>query len=110
MGQHVGCEIWLGLSTTQPEEPCLAQHEPTGHAWAIAPARWVAREAGGPLWHDGRHDPLVVRSIKGTTQPAWSIIVVMYNYYYGYVSNIIVVIYQVFKYYDHHILLVQKFL
>jgi hypothetical protein len=38
----------------------------------------MAREAGGPLWHDGRHDPLVVRPIKDTTHPAWSIIVVMY--------------------------------
>jgi hypothetical protein len=51
----------------------------------------MAREAGGPL----RHDPLMVRPIKDTTHLDWSIIMVMY---------------QVFKYYVHHILLVQKFL
>jgi hypothetical protein len=53
-------------------------------------------EAGGPLWHDGRHDPLVARSIKGPTHPTWNIIVVMYQvllwscikYYYGLVSSI----------------------
>jgi hypothetical protein len=49
----------------------------------------LTHEAGNPL----RHDPLVARLIKDTTHPAWSIIVVMY---------------QVFKYYDNHILLVQK--
>jgi hypothetical protein len=38
-----------------------------------------AREAGRPLRHDGWHDPLVARPIKGTTHPAWNIIVVMYQ-------------------------------
>jgi hypothetical protein len=50
-----------------------------------------ARKADDPL----QHDPLVAWLIKDTVHPAW---------------NIIVVISQVFKYYDHHILLVQRFL
>jgi hypothetical protein len=55
-----------------------------------------AREAGDPLWHDRRHDPLVARPIKGTGHPAWSIVVVIYQvllwsgikYYCGHVSSI----------------------
>jgi hypothetical protein len=44
-------------------------------------------EAGGLLQHGERHDPLVARSIKDSTNLAWNIIV--------YVSSIIVVIYQI---------------
>jgi hypothetical protein len=70
--------------------------QPIGrHSWAC--------EAGGLLRHDRRRDPLVTRLIKGTTHPTWNIIVVI-------ISNIIMAMYQVFKYYGHHILLVQKFL
>jgi hypothetical protein len=47
-----------------------------------------AREAGGPLRHDGRQGPLVVWPIKGTTHPAWNIIVVMHQVFCGHVSSI----------------------
>jgi hypothetical protein len=46
-----------------------------------------AREAGGPLQHDGRHDSLVARPIKGMTHPGvllWSCI----KYYCDDVSSI----------------------
>jgi hypothetical protein len=78
----IGCRLCLGCRST--------------------PLGGTAREAGGLLRYDGRHNPLVARSIKDSANLAWNIIV--------YVSSIIVVIYQVFKYYGYHILLVQKFL
>jgi hypothetical protein len=103
----------LGLAqarhgTTRPEEP--SQQAVLGPPLHPVGRHGPAHEAGGPLRHDERHDPLVARPIKGMTHPAWSIIVVMYQVLLWSCISIIMVMYQVFKYYGHHILLVQKFL
>jgi hypothetical protein len=100
---------WPKHGTARPEEPSQqAVLEPPLHPVG---RHGPTHEAGGPLQHDGRqHNPLVARPIKDMTHPAWSIIVVMYQVLLWSCISIIMVMYQVFKYYGHHILLVQKFL
>jgi hypothetical protein len=76
MGQHVAPEIWPGPSTARPREPWAVPGMTRANGLCLGPSLqpvgWhgLTREADSPLWHDGRHDLLVARLIKGTTHPA----------------------------------------
>jgi hypothetical protein len=82
-------------SPVLPGRATRPKHDTSEEPWAVSDdmSQWVvlglplqsvvwhgpAREAGGPLQHNGRHDSLVARLIKDTIHSAWSIIVVMYQ-------------------------------
>jgi hypothetical protein len=78
MARRAMGHVWHGMSQWVVLGPPL---QPIG-------CHGPAYEAGGPLWHDGQHDPLVARPLRAwPIQPGillWSCI----KYYCGHVSSI----------------------